>query len=126
MNTSVADIVIASQDAVIERNVDRYASFLAEDVVIDDPTMPQLVGRDAARKFVEGIVATCPEIAFADRKVFVSGRTAAMRFTLRFRTTSGKEALVEGVDVFEVNEAGLIQHLKSYYDPGPFAALMAG
>jgi ketosteroid isomerase-like protein len=126
MDTNIADIVIASQDALVGHDVDRYAALLAEDVIVEDPTVPQMVGREAARKFVEGVLAMCPTIAFVDRKVFVFGRSAALRFTLRFRTTSGKEVVVEGVDVFEVNEAGLIQRCRSYYDPGPFAALMGG
>ncbi|HZF55793.1 MAG TPA: nuclear transport factor 2 family protein [Polyangiaceae bacterium] len=126
MDTKIADIVNASQDALVERDVDRYLSFMAEDVVLNDPTMPPTTGRDGARRFVEGILGLCSELAFVDRKVFVSGRSAAMRFTLRCRTASGKEALLEGVDVFEVNEAGLIQQCASYYDPSPMAALMGG
>jgi ketosteroid isomerase-like protein len=124
MDTKIADIVNASQDALVERDVERYVSFLAEDVVLNDPSMPRSTGRDAARKFAEGILGLCSEIAFVDRKVFVVGRSAAMRFALRCRTASGKEAVLEGVDIFEVNEAGLIQQCTSYYDPSPMAALM--
>jgi ketosteroid isomerase-like protein len=126
MTTNVADVVNASQDALVERDVDRYLSLLAEDVILDDPSMPRSTGREAARKFAEGLLGMCSEIAFLDRKVFVAGRSAAMRFTLRCRTASGKEAVVEGIDIFEVNEAGLLQSCKSYYDPSPLAALMGG
>ncbi len=126
MDTKIADIINASQDALVERDVDRYLSFMAEDIVINDPSAPRTTGRDGARKFMEGLLGLCSEIAFVDRKVFVVGRSAAMRFALRCRTASGKEALIEGVDIFEVNEAGLIQRCTSYYDPSPMAALMGG
>jgi len=126
MDTKIADIVNASQYALFERDISRYLSFLADDVVLNEPSVPPTIGRDGARRFAEGILGLCSEIVFVDRKVFVSGRSAAMRFMLRCRTASGKEALLEGVDIFEVNEAGLIQQCTSYYDPSPMAALMGG
>jgi ketosteroid isomerase-like protein len=126
MDVNVAAVINASQDALVERDVDRYVSLMAEDVAIDDPSAPRTTGREAARKFAEGLLGLCSEVAFLDRKVFVAGRSAAMRFTLRCRTASGKEAVVDGIDVFEVNEAGLVQSCKSYYDPTPLGALMGG
>lgn len=126
MDTNVADIVNASQDALVARDIDKYLSFVSEDVVLLDPTTPRATGRDAARRSVEGLLALCSEIAFTDRKVFLLGKSVAMRFTLRVRTVSGKEGSLEGIDIFEVNDGGLIQAMTSYYDLSQLAALTGG
>lgn len=126
MNTNIADIVNASQDALAARDVEKYLSFVADDVVLLDPTTPRATGRDAVRKSVEGLLALCSEIAFADRKTFIVGKSVAMRFTLRLRTVSGKEGSLEGIDVFELNDDGLIQAMTSYYDMSQLGALTGG
>jgi ketosteroid isomerase-like protein len=119
----IAAIVNETQDALLARDIDRYVALLAEDVVVLDPAAPPLQGRAAARKFVESLVGMLSEMTFVERKVIPFGRSAAMRFTLKVKTNTGKEGVMEGVDIFEFDDADLIRKITSYYDPSALAAL---
>ncbi|WP_437807338.1 glutathione S-transferase N-terminal domain-containing protein [Sorangium sp. So ce1078] len=115
----IAKIINASQDALVAGDVDAYLAMMSDDVVVCDPSTPRLVGRDAVRRYIEGLLASFSEIAFLDRKVFPLGLGAAMRFTLRTRTADGRDGTLEGVDVFELNEQRKIAKITSYFDaPG--------
>ncbi|KYG03034.1 hypothetical protein BE21_04730, partial [Sorangium cellulosum] len=122
----IVKIIHASQDALVARDVDAYLALLSDDVVVSDPSTPRLVGRDAVRRHVEGLLASFSEIEFLDRKVFPLGLGAAMRFTLRTRTADGRDRTLDGVDVFELNEQREIARITSYLDaPGASAAAPA-
>ncbi|XXX73108.1 glutathione S-transferase N-terminal domain-containing protein [Sorangium sp. So ce134] len=112
----IVKIIHASQDALVARDVDAYLALLSDDVVVCDPSTPRLVGRDAVRRYVEGLLASFTEVEFLDRKVFPLGLGAAMRFTLRTKTADGRDGTLDGVDVFELNEQRKIAKITSYLD----------
>lgn len=122
--STLLEVVTASQDALVERDIQKYLSCLAEDVVLEDPSTPPVRGRDAARHFIGGLLGAFSRIAFTERKLLPLGNRVAMRFTMAFTTMAGKPGALEGVDVFEFDDAGKIARMASYYDLDALAATL--
>lgn len=121
-NPSIVELVHASQDALVARDIDSYLALLADDVVLDDPAAPPLRGHEGARELLSSLLAGLPELAFVERKVWARGDRATMYFRLRFTSVTGKQGELEGIDLFEFNSAGKIQRLTSFYDAAAMAA----
>ncbi|EYF00485.1 nuclear transport factor 2 family protein [Chondromyces apiculatus] len=117
MNTSIIDIVNASQDALLAGNVERYLALFAEDVISAGPVSPPSRGRAALKHHVEALLAGFSSIRFVERQVFAVGRSAALRYSLEAESHSGKPVRLTGVDVFEIDEDSRIHRVTSYFDP---------
>lgn len=53
---------------------------------------------------------------------FVAGNEAAVKWTIWGVSKSGKVVTLEGITVFEVNEAEQIQSLRAYWNSGALLA----
>lgn len=118
-------VVNGSQDAFVERDLERYLSYFREDVVAIDATM-RLEGRAQVRAFTAQIYELIARLAFVERRVFVVGETAAQHYKLRLTLANGKETTFEGMDVFELDGERRIFRLTSYYDPAEMQAVLGG
>jgi len=49
--------------------------------------------------------------------VFQSGNRIAVKFTGRGTGKNGQTVVFEGIDVFEINQAGKVQTMWGYWDP---------
>lgn len=121
----VYSVVKASQDAWAERDLERFLSYFREDVVTISVAAHR-EGREELRAFAVQLYELIAKIEFVDRKIFVVGNTAAQRYTLRMTLTNGKQSLVEGVDVFELDEERKIQKLTGYYERADLQAVIGG
>ncbi|MCA1994807.1 MAG: nuclear transport factor 2 family protein, partial [Coleofasciculus sp. S288] len=54
--------------------------------------------------------------------IFVAGDEAAVKWTMRGVSKSGKSVTFEGITVFQVNDAGKIQTTHAYWNPGAMMA----
>ncbi|AKT41003.1 nuclear transport factor 2 family protein [Chondromyces crocatus] len=122
MNPTIVDIVNASQDALISGDIEKYLSLFAEDVVAVDPMFPPTIGLDALRHHVEALLAALDRPRFVERRIFAIGRSAAFRYTIEANFAGGGPVSLVGVDVFEINDAGRIRSVTSYFDPSAFTA----
>ena len=118
-------IVEESQEALVAGDVDRYLSLLATDIEADDPA-GSVRGHDGVREHLAAMFSRARSISFLERKLFPSGRKVAMKFTLRIETTTGREGVFEGVDVFELDETHAIHKITSFYDGAALARLLGG
>ena len=94
-----------------------WANTFAEDGITHDPVgTPPHQGREALRQFLQGILGMFQEAGLTEDDVFVAGNGAAVKWTGRGVAKNGRRVQFEGIDVFEVNEAGRIQTVKAYWD----------
>jgi steroid delta-isomerase len=100
-----------------------WVATFAEDAVSYDPVgAPPTVGQQKLREFFQTITAAFKEVGLKEDEVFVAGNGAAVRWTGRGISKQGKKVRFEGIDVFEVNEAGKIETLHAYWNPAEMVA----
>jgi steroid delta-isomerase len=100
-----------------------WVNTFAEDAVSNDPVgASPIVGHQKLREFFQTITAAFKEVGLTEDDVFVAGNGAAVRWTGRGVSKQGRKVHFEGIDVFEVNEAGKIQTLHAYWNPAEMVA----
>lgn len=109
--------------AIRAMDADAWVNTFAEDATSFDPVgSPGVNGRDALREFFESICKNFKSVAMNEDSVFVAGNGAAVKWTGKGTSTSGKEVRFEGIDVFEVNEDGKIKTVQAYWNPAEMIA----
>lgn len=100
-----------------------FAASFAEDAVQEDPVgTPLNTGHAAIRAFFEGITAAFNAVELVPDEIFINGPSLAIKWTGHGTAKNNKQATFAGIDVIDLNNAGKIQHLRAFWDPG---ALMA-
>ncbi|UCG23737.1 MAG: nuclear transport factor 2 family protein [Chloroflexota bacterium] len=105
-------------------NLDRgaYLNCFAADAELHDPYGGRpFAGRTGLEKWFTGMDRTWSEFAMRPGACFVSGDRIAVQWQAEGLARSGKRAEFAGVNVFTVDEDGLISRLEGYWD---FAALL--
>jgi steroid delta-isomerase len=100
-----------------------WVNTFAEDAISHDPVgAPPIIGHQRLAEFFQTITAAFKEVGLTEDEVFVAGNGAAVKWTGRGVSKQGHKAHFEGIDVFEVNEAGKIQTLHAYWNPAEMVA----
>lgn len=98
------------------------ALFTADAVQVDPVPAPANVGHDAIGAFFDNAMKMAPDITlFVDRTI-VCGDNAAVDFRVE-GTFGGTRLGFGGVDIFTVNDDGLISAITAYWDPATMAPL---
>ncbi|HEX7531097.1 MAG TPA: SgcJ/EcaC family oxidoreductase [Pyrinomonadaceae bacterium] len=128
MNTPVSPDTIAHAVrtyflAIRAMDAEAFANAFAEDGTTFDPVgSPAITGRAALREFFQSICKNFKSVGLTEDSVFVAGNGAAVKWTGRGTSNSGKEVKFEGVDVIEVNQDGKIQTINAYWNPAEMIA----
>lgn len=102
---------------------DAWVKTFAEDAVTNDPVgAPPTQGHQRLAEFFETITAAFKEVGLTEDEIFISGNGAAVKWTGRGISKQGRKVHFEGIDVFEINEAGKIQTLQAYWNPAEMVA----
>lgn len=113
--------------AIGKMDADSWASCFAEEGTSYEPGAPALLkGRAALREFLVGVLGAFDKIAMTEDHVFQSGNRVAVKFTGRGTGKNGRSVLFEGIDVFEINQAGKIQTMWGYWNPAAMLAQLQG
>jgi len=100
-----------------------WVNTFAEAAVSYDPVgAPPTQGHQKLGEFFQTITAAFKEVGLTEDDVFVAGNAAAVRWSGRGISKQGRKVHFEGIDVFEVNEAGKIQTLHAYWNPAEMVA----
>ena len=100
-----------------------WVNTFAEDATSNDPMgTPPIVGHQKLGEFFQTIMAAFKDVGLTEDQVFVAGNGAAVKWTGRGTSKQGKKVQFEGIDVFEINEAGKIQTLRAYWNPAEMVA----
>jgi steroid delta-isomerase len=104
-------------------DVDRWVDTFAPDAESHDPVgAPPFVGHDALRQFLTDIFSVFETIGLTEDHIFVTGDTAAVKWTGLGRGRNGKDVIFEGIDVIECNSDGKIISVRAYWNPAPIVA----
>jgi steroid delta-isomerase len=100
-----------------------WVNTFAGDAVSYDPVgTPAIEGHEKLAEFFQTITAAFKEVGLTEDDVFIAGNGAAVKWTGRGTSNEGKKVHFEGIDVFEMNEAGKIQSLRAYWNPAEMVA----
>ena len=98
------------------RDPDTIAALFAEDAVQADPvSSPPNVGRDAIRAFFTASIGASEGWAFSAPAVHTCGDQVAINFQIEVKS-SGTTMTIGGIEVFTVNDDGLIASVNAYWD----------
>ncbi len=114
----VSKAVRAYFEATRAMDQQAWVDTFAEDAVTYDPVgaLPTK-GHQKLGEFFQTITAAFKEVGLTEDYVFVAGTGAAVKWTGRGISKQGRNVHFEGIDVFEVNEAGKIQTLHAFWNP---------
>lgn len=119
----VSKAVKAYFAALRAMDIQACVNTFAEDAVTYDPVgAPPTKGHERLAEFFQTITAAFKEVGLTEDEVFIAGNGAAVRWSGRGISKSGRKVHFEGIDVFEVNEAGKIQTLHAYWNPAEMVA----
>jgi steroid Delta-isomerase len=125
-NETVQKAVAAYFAATRAMDSQAWVETFAEDGTSYDPAAPPATGHDALRLFFDAIVGAFSEVGLTEDSVFVVDSSAAVKWTGRGVGKNGREVIFEGIDFFEINEAGKIQTLRAYWNPATLMAQLQG
>lgn len=91
------------------------AMFRPDAVQTDPATAPPNVGRDAIAAFFENAAAASKGTRFEARAVHTAGSFAAIDFEVTV-TLESATMRIEGIEVFDVDDDGLIRTVTAYWD----------
>jgi steroid delta-isomerase len=102
------------------RDMDQQAwvnTFAADAISYDPVGALPTKGHEKLGEFFQTITAAFKEVGLTEDQVFIAGNGAAVKWTGRGVSKEGRKVRFEGIDVFEVNDAGKIQTLHAYWNP---------
>jgi ketosteroid isomerase-like protein len=123
----VPDVVRAYFDAI---NADRFEDLrdvFAADVVLEMAGAAARVGVDAAVAYYPRALAALPEHEDDPVAVLASadGHRVAVEIAFTGRTADGRPVAFTAVDLFDVDPAGRVARLRSFYDTNAVARQIA-
>ena len=107
------------------RAMDQHAwvnTFAADATSYDPVGAPPIKGHQKLGEFFQTSVGAFKKMSLTEDQVFIAGSAAAVKWTGRGTSKQGRTVHFEGIDVFEVNEAGKIQTLHAYWNPAEMVA----
>jgi steroid delta-isomerase len=115
---TIRQTVAAYFAATRARDADAWLATFAEDAVSHDPVgAPPSEGHRGLRQFWQTVTAAFDTVGLTEGPVFVAGNRAAVWWKGAGVGVNGRTVSFEGIDVFEVNDAGKIQRMWGYWDP---------
>lgn len=100
-----------------------WVDTFATDAISHDPVgAPPLEGHQKLAEFFQSITAAFREVGLTEDEIYIAGNGAAVKWTGRGISQGGKKVHFEGIDVFEINEAGKIQSVRAYWNPAEMMA----
>ncbi|MDY7021310.1 MAG: nuclear transport factor 2 family protein [Cyanobacteriota bacterium] len=112
---------------VASLNSEGWLATFTDDALVYDPVgKPPINVKQDADKFFEILSKFYEKLEVVPDQIFVAGDGAAVKWTMDVTARNGRTATVEGIAIFELNEAGKIQKLQSYWDEAAMKAKLMG
>ncbi|MFN6567477.1 nuclear transport factor 2 family protein [Dendronalium sp. ChiSLP03b] len=104
-------------------NADGWVENFAEDAVSYDPVNePPTKIHEGFRQFIGQLQAVFEKLEPTTEHIFVAGNEAAVKWTMRGLSKSGKSVTFEGITIFEINAVNKIQTTRAYWNPAQMVA----
>lgn len=122
-NPAVGNSVAHYFRALNKLDREAYLACFSDDALVRDPYGGrELRGREGLNKFMDGMERTWSHFQMTPEKSYAAGDRIAVSWTAGATARSGKTAGFEGINVFTLDEEGLIRQLDGYWD---FKAMVA-
>ncbi|MDT4896090.1 MAG: hypothetical protein QOH25_1167 [Acidobacteriota bacterium] len=113
--------------AIRAMDAESWIATFAPDASSYDPVgAPPTTGHEALRQFFAAIVGAFEKVGLSEDHIFIAGNGAAVKWTGRGKGKNGREVRFEGIDIFELNEEGLIQTIRAYWNPAEVMMQLQG
>ncbi|WP_329491909.1 nuclear transport factor 2 family protein [Kitasatospora sp. NBC_01246] len=111
-----------------EGDADTWAKAFAEDGVFHDPVgTPPIIGRAAIRDFIASVLpAFRPFLGLTPTEAHTLGSHVAVSWRGAAVTLDGRPVNWSGINIYELDEAGLIRDARAYFNRAVFQAQLAG
>jgi steroid delta-isomerase len=104
-------------EAIRAGEVEALVALFSPEVEFNDPVgTPVLHGHDGVRRFHKGLTRAWERLDMQVEAAFIRGQRGAAHWSAEGKSTSGKDIAFEGINLFEVDEAGKINRLEGYWD----------
>ena len=90
------------------RDLDKVASFLADDFELTDPEVKELTPKKDVLQYIEDLFVSKETLSFRAHNIFVDGNTSVIHFTLKLDSL-----ILDGVDLVTWN-ADRMTHMTAY------------
>ena len=125
-STIINDVVTRYFAAIRALDLEAWIATFAVDAINYEPGGPPLEGRESLRMFFNGVAGGFETIEMTPDNLFIVGNEVAVKWSARGVGKNGRNVTFEGIDVFTINKAGMIQMLKAYWDPEAMMAELMG
>lgn len=124
---AIEAVVAAYFTNMAAMNPEGWLDNFAQDAVSYDPVgHPPAKVHEGFREFFGQLQGVFEQLESTTEHIFVAGNEAAVKWTIRGVSKSGKSVTFEGITVFEVNEAGKILTTRAYWNPAAMVAQLRG
>ena len=121
--TSARNASIKSMELAMEGDGEGWLALFADDAIVQDPSGPSpmdpsgrgRIGKEEIGKFCSAYIRP-DSIRFEVRQTLNGGGACVNVGTIYTKDPDGRVGWNEVINVYEVNEAGLITLLRSYWD----------
>ncbi len=97
---------------------EKWLDLFAENATLTDPVPSQAhVGRSAIESFWMGMTGVADRLVMRRHELHVCGNEAALVYTMTLETEQGAGTAFDGVEIFIVDDEGLIASARAYWDP---------
>lgn len=119
---TIQKLIDAYFENMAAMNADGFVDTLAEDVEIYDPVGSPAKGREDLGKLFDILSKFYQKMEVMPGQIFIAGNGGSAQWYMRVTAKNGKKATAQGIGVFEINEAGKIQKVSSYWDENALLA----
>ena len=99
-------------------NRDRWVQLFSEDAVVVDPVPSDPhEGREAIGGFWDGITSMADHVEIDQQALHICGDHAALVYSVKLANADEGGMAFDGVEIFSVDDEGLITSAKAYWDP---------
>ncbi len=111
----IAQVITGYFLAIRNMDVEAWVACFAEDATDFDPVgAAPPTGREAIRQFFLAIAGQFETVGLEEEFVHIVGQEVAVKWLGTGVGKNGREVRFEGIDLFEMNDAGKIQTLRAY------------
>ncbi|MDZ7956892.1 MAG: nuclear transport factor 2 family protein [Aulosira sp. DedQUE10] len=121
--TTIEKVVAAYFTNIATMNPEGWVENFAEDALSYDPVgEPPTKVHEGFREFIGQLQAVFEKLEPTTEHIFVAGNEAAVKWTMRGISKTGKSVTFEGITIFEINAADKIQTTRAYWNPAAMVA----
>lgn len=124
MSKEEIESIVATYFAnIAAMNPEGWVETFATDAVSYDPVgHPPTKVHEGFREFFGQLQAVFAQLEPTTEHIFVGGNEAAVKWTMRGVSKSGRSVIFEGITIFEINHDGKIQTTRAYWSPAAMIA----